>query len=150
MGNQAYGYLWPMGPFFRLGDLRRHARLGGAAALDRRSSSCVAFRAPPVWRGRSASRSDLAVILAGLAYALSPRMLSTVGPISIEAWPSALAPWVLLALVLGSRGLATAVRPRRASAVAMVGGVNAAATLAVSPRGVWLLTRTAPGRGAGS
>ena len=52
-------------------------------------------------------RSDLACLVAGFAYALSPRMLTTLGPISIEAWPSALAPWVLLPLVVGSaRGLA--------------------------------------------
>ena len=88
-------------------------------------------------------RSDLACLVAGFAYALSPRMLSTLGPISIEAWPSALAPWVLLPLVLG----ASAGSPRRMAmlaglAVAMVGGVNAAATFAVLPLGiVWLLTR---------
>ena len=89
-------------------------------------------------------RSDLACLVAGFAYALSPRMLTTLGPSSIEAWPSALAPWVLLPLVIGS----TRGSPRRAAAlsalaVAMVGGVNAAATFAVIPLGVvWLLTRT--------
>ena len=81
--------------------------------------------------------------MAGFAYALSPRILTVLGPISIEAWPSALAPWVLVPLVVGaSRG-----SPRRAAllsalAVAAVGGVNAAATFAVVPLGVvWLLTR---------
>ncbi len=65
------------------------------------------------------------------------------GPISIEAWPSALAPWVLVPLVIGARRGS----PRRAAllsalAVAAVGGVNAAATFAVIPLGVvWLLTR---------
>ena len=97
------------------------------------------------WHARSGVRSDVAVILGGIAYALSPRMLTVLGAISIEAWPSALAPWVLLPLVIGSsRG-----SPRRAAAlsavaVAMVGGVNAAATFSVIPLGaVWLLTRTA-------
>ncbi len=86
-------------------------------------------------------------VLAGFAYALSPRILTLLGPISIEAWPSALAPWVLVPLVVGAqRG-----SPRRAAllsalAVAAVGGVNAAATFAVIPLGVlWLLTRQ-PGR----
>ena len=71
-------------------------------------------------------------------------MLTILGPISVEGWPMALAPWVLLPLVIGAeRG-----SPRRAAAlsalaVAMVGGVNAAATFAVLPLGVlWLLTRS--------
>ncbi|MDH2416636.1 alpha-(1-_3)-arabinofuranosyltransferase [Nocardioides sp. CER19] len=141
--NQAYGYLWPMGPFFALGHV---AGLPGwvVQRLWLALVMCIAF----LGAGRVARalgvRSDLAVILAGFAYATSPRMLTTVGPISIEAWPSALAPWVLLPLVLGSRGGST----RRAGllsavAVSMVGGVNAAATSAVLPLGVvWLLTRT--------
>ena len=81
----------------------------------------------------------------GLRLRPVPRMLTTLGPISIEAWPSAVAPWVLLPLVMGAqrgspRRMAAA---RRGWRVAMVGGVNAAATFAVLPLGVvWLLTRT--------
>jgi arabinofuranan 3-O-arabinosyltransferase len=141
--NQAYGYLWPMGPFFLLG----HAvalpgwvvqRLWTALVL------CTAFVGVARLGRRLGLRSDTACIVAGVAYALSPRMLTTLGPISIEAWPSALAPWVLIPLVRGS----VSGSPRRAAAlsalaVAMVGGVNATATLAVLPLGVlWLLTRT--------
>ena len=141
--NQAYGYLWPMGPFFLLG----HAvalpgwlvqRLWTALVL------CTAFVGLARLGRRLGIRSDAACIVAGVAYALSPRMLTTLGPISIEAWPSALAPWVLIPLVRGS----ISGSPRRAAAlsalaVAMVGGVNATATFAVLPLGVlWLLTRT--------
>lgn len=140
--NQAYGYLWPMGPFFTF----FHAldvpgwvvqRLWQALVL------CVAFLGAARVSRALGARSDVTMVVAGLAYALSPRMLTVLGPISIEAWPSALAPWVLLPLVLGS----TSGSPRRAAAlsalaVAMVGGVNAAATFAVLPLGVvWLLTR---------
>ena len=141
--NQAYGYLWPMGPFFWAGHLLGMPdwavqRFWLALVL------CVAFLGAALLARALGVRSDLAVVVGGLAYALSPRMLTVLGPISIEAWPSALAPWVLLPLVIGSsRG-----SPRRAAAlsalaVATVGGVNAAATFAVLPLGVlWLLTRT--------
>ncbi len=140
--NQAYGYLWPMGPFFLLGDV-----LGLPGWVVQRLwvalVMCVAMVGAALLVRVLGVRSDLAAITAGFAYALSPRMLTVLGPISIEAWPSALAPWVLLPLVIG----ATRGSPRRAAAlaglaVAMVGGVNAAATFAVIPLGaIWLLTR---------
>lgn len=141
--NQAYGYLWPMGPFFVLGDVV-NAPAWVVQRLWLALVMVVAFVGAAVVSRALGVRSDLACIVAGFAYALSPRMLTTLGPISIEAWPSALAPWVLLPLVIGAeRG-----SPRRAAAlsalaVAMVGGVNAAATAAVLPLGaVWLLTRS--------
>jgi arabinofuranan 3-O-arabinosyltransferase len=143
--NQAYGYLFPMGPFFWLGDL----------------ASVPAWAVQRAWWSLLLVAAFLGVVklcavlglgtpttrlVAGFAYALSPRILTTLGPISIEAWPMALAPWVLVPLVVGC----TKGSPRRAAAlsalgVAAVGGVNAAATAAVLPLGVvWLLTR-APG-----
>ena len=142
VGNQSYGYLWPMGPFFWLGEIVAPPdwllqRLWIGLVL------VVAFQG--AWRLARALglRSDLALVVTGVAYALSPRMVTTVGPISIEAWPSALAPWVLLALVLGSRqGSARRYALGAGLGVAMVGGVNAAASFAVIPLGaVWLLTR---------
>lgn len=141
--NQAYGYLWPMGPFFLGGIL---AGLPGwvVQRLWMALVMVVAFSGTAKVTRALGVRSDLACIVAGFAYALSPRMLTTLGPSSIEVWPNALAPWVLLPLVIG----ATRGSPRRAAAlsalaVAMVGGVNAAATFAVLPLGVvWLLTRT--------
>lgn len=141
--NQAYGYLWPMGPFFVVGSLLDLPgwvvqRLWMALVL------CVAFVGTAKVARALGVRSDLACVLAGLAFALSPRMLTVLGPSSIEMWPSALTPWVLLPLVIGAeRG-----SPRRAAAlsalaITMVGGVNAAATSAVLPLGaLWLLTRT--------
>jgi arabinofuranan 3-O-arabinosyltransferase len=142
--NQAYGYLWPMGPFFLLG-----AMLDVPGWVVQRLWMSVVLGVSFVGAARLSRalgvRSDLACLAAGLAFALSPRMLTTVGPVSIEAWPSAVAPYVLLALVRGSRQGS----PVRAAALAglgvgMVGGVNAAATLAVIPLGVvWVLTRSA-------
>ncbi|MXG88535.1 alpha-(1-_3)-arabinofuranosyltransferase domain-containing protein [Nocardioides flavescens] len=141
--NQAYGYLWPMGPLFWVGDL---VDLPGwlVQRLWLSLVLVVAFLGAALLVRALGVRSDLATVLAGLAFALSPRMLTTLGPISIEAWPGALAPWVLLALVRGSE----CGSPRRWAAIAglavgAVGGVNAAATFAVVPLGVvWLLTRT--------
>lgn len=141
--NQAYGYLWPMGPFFGIGlglDLPAWAvqRLYMALVM------CVGFSGTALVARALGVRSQLACLLAGFAYALSPRMLTTVGTISVETWPSALAPWVLLPLVIGS----TKGSPLRAAALAglavgMVGGVNATASFGVIPvAAVWLLTRS--------
>ncbi len=141
--NQAYGYLWPMGPFFAAGDL-----LGVPAWAVQRGWLAlvlvVAFGGAALLARELGLRSDLACLVAGLAYATSPRMLSTLGPISIEAWPSAVAPWVLLPLVVGARrGSPVRAAGLSALAVGTVGGVNAAATAAVLPLGaLWLLTRT--------
>lgn len=144
--NQAYGYLWPMGPFF-LGGSELGVPEWAVQRLWLGLVLCVALVGAARLARELGVRSDLACIVAGFAYALSPRMLSTLGQISIEAWPSSLAPWVLLPLVIGStRGSARRAAAWSAIAVAMVGGVNAAATFAVIPLGVvWLLTR---GRGS--
>lgn len=139
--NQAYGYLLPMGPSFWIGrvlDLDGWVvqRLWWSLLL------VVAFLGVVRLAGALGVASPTARLVAGYAYALSPRVLTTLGPISIEAWPSALAPWVLVPLVAGSRRGS----PRRAAAlsavaVAAVGGVNAAATSAVVPlAALWLLT----------
>lgn len=142
--NQAYGYLWPMGPFFALGDLVDVPgwvvqRLWMALIL------CVAFVGAAKVARALGVRSDLACLLGGLAFALSPRFLTVLGPSSIEVWPMALAPWVLLPLVIGAeRGSARRAAGLSALVIAIVGGVNAAATSAVLPLGaLWLLTRSA-------
>jgi len=141
--NQAYGYLWPMGPFFGIGQA---VGLPGWAVqrLFMALVLVVGFTGTAYVARALGVRSHLACLLAGFAYAMSPRMLTEVGTISIEAWPSALAPWVLLPLVVG----ATRGSPRRAAAlsalaVAMIGGVNATASFAAIPvAAIWLLTRS--------
>ena len=142
--NQAYGYLFPMGPFFGLGQTAGVPmwvvqRLWMALLLSLAYLGVVAL----------ARRLDIgtphARLIAGLAYALAPRMITGLGATSIEVLPMALAPWVLLPLVAGARGGS----PRRAAALSglavfCVGGVNAVATAAVLPLGaLWLLTRPA-------
>jgi arabinofuranan 3-O-arabinosyltransferase len=139
--NQAYGYLWPMGPFFAAG-----SGLGipawGVQRLWWALIMCVAFLgmvrlAAALGIGTPASR-----LLGGVVFALTPRFLTEMGAHSVEVWPSAVAPWVVLPLI----GLAKGASLRRsvalsALAVATAGGVNATAVFAVVPLAVlWLLT----------
>jgi arabinofuranan 3-O-arabinosyltransferase len=140
--NQAVGYLFPMGPFFTLGEglgvpmwVVQRVWLGvvlivalwGVAALARQ----LDIGRPVQW------------VVAGVAYALSPFFLGQLASTSAALLPAALAPWALLPLVYGSRGGST----RRAAAlsglaVAAMGGVNAAATAAVLPLpALWLISR---------
>nr|WP_084531545.1 alpha-(1->3)-arabinofuranosyltransferase [Nocardia miyunensis] len=94
--NQAYGYFFPHGGFFALG----HA-LGLPAWVTQRIWWALLILAG-FWGivrlcevlgiGTRGSR-----IVAALAFALSPRVLTTLGSISSETLPMMLAPWVLLA-----------------------------------------------------
>ena len=139
--NQAYGYLLPMGPFHWV-----FSTMGVPAWVIQRLwwslILCVAFVG--VWRlvralGIGAPWAQFA---AALLYAVSPRMLSEVSITSIEVWPMAVAPWVLLPLVLPSPRSWLWRVSRSALAFALVGGVNAVATGAVLilPT-LWFLTR---------
>jgi len=140
--NQAYGYLFPMGPFFALTN---------AVGLppwesQRFWEACLviaAFLGSYLLSGRLGVRGFWPRVAAGLVYALAPRTLSELTSISSELLPMAALPWVVSPLVDGARGGS----PRRAAArsgVALLfaGGVNAAATLAILPvPALWLLTR---------
>ncbi|GGK64417.1 coagulation factor 5/8 type [Sphaerisporangium melleum] len=130
--NQAYGYLFPMGPFyalFRWLDMPAWniQRLWMTLVL------CAAFLgAERLARALRAGSPDTR-LLAGLAYALAPHALALVGVNSSEFQPSAVLPWIVLPLVRGAQG---ASRPRTAAAASAVaflfaGGINAAAELAV-------------------
>jgi arabinofuranan 3-O-arabinosyltransferase len=146
--NQAYGYLFPMGPFFWLGE----AAGLPAWAVQRLWVSvvvCAAFLGATLLARALGVRTFAAIVVAGLAYALSPRVLALIGSISIEAWPTALAPWVLLPLVRASAsGQRRQAAALSALVVLLMGGVNAAATLAaLLPAGVWLLVRAGTGAG---
>ncbi|MET8310451.1 alpha-(1-_3)-arabinofuranosyltransferase [Micromonospora sp. NPDC005173] len=139
--NQAYGYLWPMGPFFLLGTEAGLApwvvqRLWWALLF------CVAYLGVVRLTGRLGIGTPAGRMIAGVAFALSPRILTQLGWASVESWPSAIAPWVLIPLV----GLARGTPLRRAIAgsavaVACAGGVNATAVFAVVPLALlWLAT----------
>jgi arabinofuranan 3-O-arabinosyltransferase len=143
--NQGYGYLFPMGPFAALGQLVAApwvvqrlwwALLLTAGFLAMRALLAAWGVADPVTRQ-----------VAAVAFALSPRVVSTLGAISSESAPALLTPAILLPLVLATQGrLGGARRAAALSALAVLccGGVNATATaFAVVPAGLWLMTRRA-------
>lgn len=141
--NQAYGYLFPVGPFFVVGDLA-----GLPAWVVQRlwwSALLIAAFLGTVRLARYLGiSSPTARIVAGLAFALAPRMVTEISVVSVEVLPFAIAPWVVIPLASaaeGRRGL----RPAAALsgvAVLCASGVNAVATVAILPLGAWwILTR---------
>lgn len=114
--NQAYGYLFPQGPFFLL-PLPDWVvqRLWWALLL------CVAYSGTLA----VARRMGVPGVIPALLYALSPRILTTLTAISSEAWPVALVPWTILPLLNRRPQVAPAL-----VAVALMGAVNATATIA--------------------
>ena len=137
--NQAYGYLFPQGPFFALFDL-----VGMPAWLTQRLWWAVLLTVAFVGVVRVAAALRIGTrhtrVAAGILYALAPRMLGDLGSISAEVWPVALAPWVLLPVI---RVLQGRMSPRRggagaALALALMGAVNAVATaVACLPAILW-------------
>jgi arabinofuranan 3-O-arabinosyltransferase len=143
--NQAYGYLWPMGPFFGVG----HTLGLPAWVVQRLWWSLILVSA---FLGMYLLLKALGVggrwpqIIAGLAYALAVRPQSALAAISVEVWPMALAPWVLLPLVRGAqRGNVARAAALSALAVVFAGGVNAVAVGAVLPLALWWLLTLQPG-----
>ncbi|WP_020388841.1 alpha-(1-_3)-arabinofuranosyltransferase [Kribbella catacumbae] len=139
--NQAYGYLMPMGPFHWLLDALSvpgwiTQRLWWSLVM------CVAFLG--VWKlcGALGYGVPWARFAVAMFYALSPRMLGEVAITSIEVWPLAMAPWVLLPLVTPKARSGWWRVGWSAVAFGLVGGVNAVATGAtlVLPA-LWLITR---------
>lgn len=128
--NQAYGYLFPHGAFFLLGDL-----IGLPGWLTQRLWWALLLTAGFWGLLRVAEAlgigSPTSRIIAATAFALSPRVLTTLGAISSETLPMMLAPWVLLPVILVMRGdpRVRTLAARSAVAVALMGAVNAVATL---------------------
>jgi arabinofuranan 3-O-arabinosyltransferase len=133
--NQAYGYAFPQGPFFVLGELLHIApwivqRLWSALLL------LLAYEgARRLWRAVANDRRLLPGLAAGLAYAFAPRLIGLDGVLTGEVLPTAMLPWLLLPLVHGARGRLS---PRTAgllSAVALLccGGLNAVENIAILP-----------------
>ncbi|MCV6971246.1 DUF3367 domain-containing protein [Mycobacterium bohemicum] len=139
--NQAYGYLFPHGTFFLAGHL-----LGVPGWVTQRLWWALLLTvgfwgmlrvAEALGIGSTPSR-----VVGAIAFALSPRVLTTLGSISSETLPMMLAPWVLLPTILALRGGSTrsvrALAARAGLAVALMGAVNAIATLAgCLPAVIW-------------
>ncbi|MFD3744785.1 alpha-(1-_3)-arabinofuranosyltransferase [Nocardia sp. NPDC058633] len=109
--NQAYGYFFPHGTFFSAGHLLHlpawvTQRVWWALLLLAGFWGIVKL-CETLGIGSRGSR-----VIAGIAFALSPRVLTTLGSISSETLPMMLAPWVLLA----PAALGVAVRTRRDAA----------------------------------
>lgn len=142
MQNQAYGYLFPHGGFFALGEA-----LGMPAWITQRLWSAlllvVAYEgARLLFRviDRPRDRPWLPMV-AGLAYVFAPRMLGLSGALSGEVHPTAVLPWVVLPLVLAVRGHLTPFHGAAWSGVAvlMMGGVNATEVLCALPVGGFII-----------
>ena len=139
--NQAYGYLFPHGAFFLAGHL-----LGLPGWVTQRLWWALLLTVG-FWgllRIAEALRigSPTSRVVAAAAFALSPRVLTTLGSISSETLPIMLAPWVLLPTIVALRGDAERSLRRLAGqagvAVALMGAVNAIATLAgCLPAVIW-------------
>lgn len=139
--NQAYGYLFPHGTFFLAGHL-----LGLPGWITQRLWWALLLTvgfwgllrvAEALHIGTPTSR-----VIAAAAFALSPRVLTTLGSISSETLPIMLAPWVLLPTILALRADSGRSVRRLAGqaglAVALMGAVNAIATLAgCLPAVIW-------------
>lgn len=150
--NQAYGYLFPHGAFFLLGDT-----LGLPGWVTQRLWWALLLTAGFWGLVRVAEALDIgnrpSRLIAAVAFALSPRVLTTLGSISSETLPMMLAPWVLLPVILALRGGAAGSatsgpdgRPlrvlaaRAGIALALMGAVNAVATLTgCLPAIIWWL-----------
>ncbi len=141
--NQAYGYLFPHGAFFAAGHLLGlpgwvTQRLWWALLLTVGFWGLLRV-AEALGIGTPSSR-----VVAAAAFALSPRVLTTLGSISSETLPIMLAPWVLLPTINALRSSDLADRSVRrlagqaGVAVALMGAVNAIATLAgCLPAVIW-------------
>ncbi|TDD59177.1 DUF3367 domain-containing protein [Kribbella antibiotica] len=139
--SQAFGYLLPVGPFQWL----MHAmsmpdwigqRLWWCVVL------CVAFLG--VWKLANAWRYGVpwTRFAVALLYALSPLLLSGMSITSVEVWPLAMAPWVLLPLVTPRARSGWWRAGWSAMAFALIGGADpVAAGLTLVLPIVWLLTR---------
>lgn len=137
--NQAYGYLFPMGPFFGV----LHTA-GVPTWVQQWLWSWLLLAVAYLGVRLLAVRLGLpwwSAVLGGLAYALAPRLVTVLGPLSAEALPAALVPWMLIPLTR-TQGSLKRVAFLSAFPVLLMGAANATLTIAaLAVPGVWILAR---------
>ncbi|MBO9520412.1 MAG: DUF3367 domain-containing protein [Nocardioidaceae bacterium] len=131
--NQAYGYLFPMGPFYAGLDAL-HVPMWVTERLWSWVLVVVACEGVRLVC-RELGLNPWPSVAAGLAYGLNVRMVSEIGVRSAEVNPTAVIPWVLLPVLWALRGR---VDPRlgalcSAAAFLFTGAVNGTATVAPLP-----------------
>lgn len=138
--NQAYGYLFPMGPFFGVLHsagvppwVQQWVWTWLLLAIAYLGVRLVATRLGLPW---------WAAVAGGLAYALAPRTVTVLGPLSAEVLAAALMPWMILPLLRSSVSL------RRTAFLAalpvlFMGAANATLTISVLlVPAIWILLRS--------
>lgn len=135
--NQAYGYFFPHGALFALGDL-----IGLPGWITQRFWWALLLAAGFVGLVRLAEALHVGSfgsrLLAAAVFVTAPRVLTTLGSISSETLPYVLAPWVLVPMVRAldpgrpDRYRLWQAALRSACAVALMGAVNAVATAAAT------------------
>ena len=143
VADQTFGYLFPVGPFFAVG----HWLHIPAWCLERLWLGVifvVAFWGLIRLTEAMSIGTRWGRVVGGLAYCLAPALIVQGGN-PAAMMPAAMLPWIMLPLV---RCSVEGGSPRRAAAwsgvaVALMGGINVAATLAVLPAPLlYLLTRS--------
>ncbi|MEV0525053.1 DUF3367 domain-containing protein [Streptomyces sp. NPDC050439] len=138
--NQYVGYTFPMLPFYGLADLVQ-LPVWLAERLWLSLIVATAFWGALRLAERLNIGSSGSRLLGATAYALWPTFTVVVGSTSAAALPGALLPWVLLPLT-NDRVSARSAALRSALVIPLMGGVNAASTLAsLLPVGLYLLSR---------
>ncbi|MFP1629468.1 alpha-(1-_3)-arabinofuranosyltransferase family protein [Streptomyces sp. 5K101] len=142
IADQYAGYLIPMLPFHAAADLVR-LPVWLAERLWLSLVVTTAFWGALRLAERLGTGSAATRLLGAAVYALWPTYTIVVGSTSAAALPGALLPWVLLPLTDARTSPRTAAA-RSALLIPLMGGVNAASTLAsLLPVGLYLLCRPA-------
>lgn len=140
ISDQYIGYLVPMLPYYGLADLLR-VPTWLAERLWLSLIVAAAFWGALRLAERLRVGSPATRLLGALVYALWPTYTIVVGSTSAAALPGALLPWVLLPLT-NPRLAPRIAAARSALLIPLMGGVNAASTLAsLLPVGLYLLSR---------
>ncbi|WP_405634226.1 alpha-(1-_3)-arabinofuranosyltransferase [Streptomyces sp. NBC_01178] len=140
IADQYVGYAVPMLPYYGAADLL-HVPVWLAERLWLSLIVATAFWGALRLAERLTVGSAATRLLGAVVYALWPTYTIVVGSTSAAALPGALLPWVLLPLT-DPRWAPRVAAARSALLVPLMGGVNAASTLAsLLPVGLYLLSR---------